>query len=35
MIPEQNNKYLIVTSPGVIKDNAAFTTNSIDTAGFD
>jgi hypothetical protein len=35
MIPAQNNKYLIVTSPAAIVDNASFTTNAIDTAGFD
>lgn len=34
MIPAQNSKYLIVTSPVAIVDNASFTTNSIDTAGF-
>lgn len=35
MTPIQNNKYLIVTSPAAIVDNASFTTNSIDTAGYD
>lgn len=35
MIPAQQNKYVIVTSPAAIVDNASFTTNSIDTAGFD
>ena len=35
MIPEQNNKYLIVTSPAAIIDNTSPTTNSIDTKGFD
>lgn len=35
MIPEQNNKYLIVTSPAAILDNASATTNSIDTKGWD
>lgn len=35
MIPAQNSKYLIVTSPAAIVDNSSFTTNSIDTAGFD
>lgn len=35
MIPEQNNKYLIVTSPAAIVDNGSYTTNSIDTKGWD
>lgn len=35
MVPAQNSKYVIVTSPAAIVDNASFTTNSIDTAGFD
>jgi hypothetical protein len=35
MTPVQNSKYLIVTSPVAIVDNASWTTNAIDTAGFD
>jgi hypothetical protein len=35
MIAAQNSKYLIVTSPVAIVDDADFTTNSIDTAGYD
>jgi hypothetical protein len=35
MVSAQNSKYLIVTSPVAIVDNASFTTNSIDTLGFD
>src|SRR5688572_4235535 len=35
MKPVQNSKYLIVTSPVAIVDNASFTTNAIDTMGWD
>lgn len=35
MIPAQNCKYLVVTSPAAILDNASATTNAIDSAGFD
>lgn len=35
MIPAQNNKYVIVTSPAAIVDAGSYTTNAIDTAGFD
>lgn len=35
MTPEQNNKYLIVVAPAAITDAASFTTNAIDTAGWD
>lgn len=35
MIAGQNFKLVNVTPPAAIKDNAAFTTNEIDTAGFD
>ena len=35
MIPAQNAKVVNVTPAAAIKDNAAFTTNEIDTAGFD
>lgn len=34
MIFPQGSKYFIVTSPGAIKDDAAWTTNEIDTKGF-
>lgn len=35
MIYGQNSKYQIVISPVAIVDDASFTTNSIDTAGYD
>lgn len=35
MISGQNSKYVIVTSPAAIVDAGSFTTNSIDTAGYD
>ena len=34
MINAQNQKIVAVTNPGAIVDNAAFTTATIDTAGF-
>ena len=34
MIQNLQNKAVAVTSPGAIVDNAAFTTNTIDTKGF-
>lgn len=34
MIQNLKNKYVPVTSPGAIVDNAGFTTNTIDTKGF-
>lgn len=35
MIHPLNNKYLQITPPAAIVDNAAFTTNTIDTIGYD
>ena len=35
MIHAQNDKFLSITPPGLIVDNASYTTASIDTAGFD
>jgi hypothetical protein len=35
MIPAQNSKYVIVTSPAAILDNASATTNAIDAKGWD
>lgn len=35
MTPAQNSKYQIVIAPAAIVDAASFTTNAIDTAGFD
>lgn len=35
MISAQNNKYVLVTPPAAILDNASATTNSIDTKGWD
>jgi hypothetical protein len=35
MIPAQNSKYVIVTSPAAILDNTSATTNSIDAKGWD
>jgi hypothetical protein len=35
MITAQNDKFLSITPPGAIVDNASYTTASIDTAGFD
>lgn len=35
MIHEQNTKALIVTSPRAILDNGSWTTNQIDTKGYD
>lgn len=34
MNPSQNRKYLLITPPAAIVDNAAFTTAVIDTKGF-
>jgi hypothetical protein len=35
MTPAQNSKYVLVTPPAAILDNASATTNSIDTKGWD
>jgi hypothetical protein len=35
MIPAQNSKYVIVTSPAAILDNTSATTNAIDAKGWD
>jgi hypothetical protein len=35
MIPAQNSKYVLVTSPAAILDNTSATTNAIDTKGWD
>lgn len=35
MNPLQNVKFVTITPPGVIKDNASWTTAEIDTAGWD
>lgn len=35
MTPIQNSKYVLVTPPAAILDNASATTNSIDSAGWD
>lgn len=35
MTPVQKHKYVLVTPPAAILDNASATTNSIDTAGWD
>lgn len=35
MIPLLNCKYVAITNPAAIVDNAAFTTTEIDTAGYD
>jgi len=35
MIAAQNDKFVSITPPGLIVDNASYTTASIDTAGFE
>lgn len=35
MVPAQNLKFVSVTPPGAIVDDAAYTTNEIDTLGYD
>ena len=35
MLPTLNCKYVQITSPAALVDNAAFTTNTIDTQGYD